>query len=111
MKSMTDKSTNKKQAVIRVSGTQYVVSEGELIETDRLPAKKGEKVTPEVLLVSDGGSVEIGTPTLETKVNLEIVHHKKGTKISGMRFKAKSRYRRRFGFRPSLTVLEVKKIG
>lgn len=108
---MTEKSTTKKQAVIRVSGSQYVVSEGEIIEVDRLTAKKGEKVSPEVLLVSDSKAVEIGTPTLETKVNLEVVKHKKGEKISGMRFKAKSRYRRRFGFRPSLTVLEVKKIG
>ena len=108
---MAAKSTSTKQAVIRVGGAQYVVSEGEIIEVNRLDAKQGGKVDPEVLLVSNGDAVEVGMPTLETKVSLEVVNHKMGEKIRGMRFKAKSRYRRRFGFRPSLTVLEVKKIG
>lgn len=108
---MAEEKTTKKQAIVKLSGAQYVVFEGETIEVNRLDVKKGDKVNPDVLLVTDSKSTEIGTPLLDTKVTLDVVMHKKGTKIEGMRFKAKSRYRRRFGFRPSLTVLKVAKIG
>lgn len=110
-KTMATESTNQKQAIIRISGAQYVVSEDEVIEVNRLTAKKDEKINPEVLLISDSKSTEVGTPTLDTKVTVEVVKHKKGVKVEGLRFKAKSRYRRRYGYRPSLTVLKVTKIG
>jgi large subunit ribosomal protein L21 len=109
---MSDTNLTKKEAVIRVGGTQYVVHEGEQFEVNKLSQKPGNKFDAEVLLSSNGKEVEVGFPqTKNAKVSLEVISHKKGEKIDGMRFKAKARYRRRYGFRASLTVLKVTKIA
>jgi large subunit ribosomal protein L21 len=109
---MAEKTETKKEAVIRVKGTQFIVREGQELEVDRLTEKAGSKFDAEVLMSTNGKDIEIGTPlTKNAKVTLEVLAHKKGEKIQGMRFKAKSRYRRKFGYRSSLTVLKVNKIA
>jgi len=47
----------------------------------------------------------------DAKVALEITSQKKGKKIDGLIYKAKSRYRKRYGFRPEITRVLVKKIS
>jgi large subunit ribosomal protein L21 len=99
-----------KYAVIRIKGTQYKVSEGDEI----LVGKLGDaKLKAEVLLFSDGGKVKIGKPALkDIKVKLKIMEKKiKGKKLYVKTFKAKSRYRRKIGFRPIYTKLQVEKIA
>lgn len=93
-------------AVIRVAGKQHVVSAGSQIQIT------GDPKTLEVLLVSKGDKVEIGTPVLENvKVATEVISTGKGPKIDVMKFKAKSRYRRKNGFRPIITTLKITNIG
>jgi large subunit ribosomal protein L21 len=100
-----------KYAVIRIGGKQYKVSEGMEILVDKL--KDVSKIEPEVLMVADGKKVEVGKPVLKTaKVSLKVLKElEKGEKIEIYKFKAKSRYRRHTGFRPSYTRLSVEKIG
>jgi large subunit ribosomal protein L21 len=96
-----------KFAVICVSGKQYKVVEGDIIEIG-----KTDRTDCEVLLVVDGDKVEIGTPTVkEAKVQLEILEQFKGKKLDIFKFKAKSRYRRHTGFRARLTKVKVVKIS
>lgn len=99
-----------KYAVIRLQGKQYKVSEGEEILVDRLGSKKPEA---DVLLVVDDGKVKVGKPkVIGSKVNLKVVdQEEKGEKIRVFKYKAKSRYRRKMGFRPVYTRLLVEKIG
>jgi len=98
-----------KRAVIRIKNRQYEVSEGEEILVDR---NLDSKVEPEVLLVfDDDNKVEVGKPVLEkAKVVLEVLDQVKGEKVEVLKYKAKSRYRRRYGFRPLFTKVRVKEI-
>jgi large subunit ribosomal protein L21 len=112
---MADKKINTKEkfAIIKISGVQLKVFEGMKYEINKISGNKGDKLEiTDVLLVSDGKETKIGTPLVEgSKVTLEIASQKKGKKIDGLIYKAKARYRKRYGFRPSLTEVIVKKIS
>jgi large subunit ribosomal protein L21 len=98
-----------KYAVIRIKNQQYKVSEGEELLVDKLGTDKPE-VT--VLLVSDGKKVKIGKPEVkDAKVKIKILKdEEKGKKLHIQTFKAKSRYRRKVGFRPLYSRILVEKI-
>lgn len=100
-------------AVIKLAGSQLKVFEGKEYEVGKLLGKKGDKIEiKDVLLIWDGKDTKIGKPLVEdAKVALEITSQKKGEKIDGLTYKAKSRSRRRYGFRPQITRVLVKKIS
>ncbi|HEX6977325.1 MAG TPA: 50S ribosomal protein L21 [Patescibacteria group bacterium] len=98
-----------KYAIVRIKGHQYKVHEGEEILVDKIEEKK---VEPEVLLVAEEDKVKVGKPVLtDAKVGVKILGDEKGEKIVIRKFKAKSRYRRKTGFRASLTRLQISKIS
>ncbi|MEA4811063.1 MAG: 50S ribosomal protein L21 [Anaerolineaceae bacterium] len=102
-----------KYAIVEAGGKQYRAEEGKTITVDLLPAKSGEKVTlDKVLLLVDGDSVTVGTPTIKgaslvTKVVVEML---KGEKIFIFKYKPKINYRRRAGHRQKYTMLMVESI-
>ncbi|MFH1601838.1 MAG: 50S ribosomal protein L21 [Candidatus Shapirobacteria bacterium] len=105
-----------KQAVIDFLGHQYLVKETQTIEVDKYSGKKGDKIEIEkVLLIFDNQDkkkVVLGAPLLKSaKVEAEIIDQVKGEKIYVRRYRAKSRYRKLKGFRPSLTKLKITKIS
>lgn len=99
-------------AVIKTGGKQYKVSEGSIIEIDRLNSQKDEEVILDnVLLWARDGQVKIGKPNLSNvKIKTRVIDNIKGDKIRVAKFKAKARYRRMMGFRPHITRLEIKSI-
>lgn len=99
-----------KYAVIRIKGQQYKVSEGDEILVGKLADKKPGA---EVLLLVDDGKIKVGKPTVRgAKVKIKIVkQEEKGKKLYVQKFKAKSRYRRKMGFRPLYTRLLIEKIS
>ena len=99
-----------KFAVIRLNKNQYQVKEGDEIIVDRL---KEEKPTAEVLMASDGDKVLVGMPLLDkVKIDLKVTTpEQKGDKMHVYKFKAKSRYRRKIGFRPLQSVVKIEKIN
>lgn len=102
-----------KYAVIKTGGKQYRVSEGDVIEIDRLGKEANDKIVFDnvLLLVSDAG-VKIGNPFLAgEKVEAKLLENKKGDKIRVAKFKAKVRYRKVMGFRASLSRVQIDKIG
>lgn len=105
--------TSEKFAVIKISGVQLKVFEGKEYEVNKLKGNKGDELeVKDVLLVADGADIKVGKPLVEkANVNLEITSQFKGEKIRGLTFKAKSRNRRRYGFRADLTKVLVKKIS
>lgn len=100
-----------KFAVIRITGKQYRVTEGEEILVDKI--NDLTKVEPEVLLFVDGDKVEVGTPVLsKAKVQVKVLKEvEKGEKIEIFKYKAKSRERRHVGFRAQHTRLLIEKIS
>lgn len=96
-------------AVVVISGKQYKVSPGQVIDVGRLAGKTGETVIfDQVLLVSSDKGSKVGTPKVSgIKVTAKILSQAKGEKIEIRRFKSKVRYRRHKGFRPQITRLEI----
>lgn len=100
-----------KFAVVKVTGKQYRVSEGDEILVDKI--KNPKEINYDVLLFAQGDSVKIGTPTLsDVKVSFKVLNEvEAGDKIKVFKYKAKSRYQKNIGFRPKYTRLQVLKIS
>jgi large subunit ribosomal protein L21 len=96
-------------ALVRTGGRQYKISPGEVFKVDRMAVEPSSSVVlDEVLLVSEGDEVTVGTPLVDgANVACTVVRHERGPKIRVFRFKAKKGYRKRSGQRRELTVLRV----
>ncbi|HEV3231276.1 MAG TPA: 50S ribosomal protein L21 [Candidatus Dormibacteraeota bacterium] len=97
------------EAVVRIGGKQYRVSEGQRLEVERLVTPVGESVSfGEVLVLTDGPASTIGRPTVDgASVSAKVVAQTRGPKILVYKYKPKKRYRRLRGARADLSVLEV----
>ena len=102
-----------KYAVIKTGGKQYKVSEGDIIDIDRLKSEKDEKIIfDNVLLLVAEDDVKIGKPYLEgEKVEGKLLENLKGDKIRVSKFKAKVRYRRKQGHRQNKTLVKIESIA
>ncbi len=100
-----------KYAVIKTGGKQYKVSEGDIIEVDKLDVKEGPLSFDNVLLLVSDSAVEVGRPYVaNAKVSARLLEQKKGDKVRVAKFKSKVRYRRVTGFRALLSKVQIEKI-
>ncbi|MFH0765343.1 MAG: 50S ribosomal protein L21 [Calditrichota bacterium] len=98
-------------AIVKIAGRQYRVSPDQLVKVDLLETEPGGQVAVnEVLLVSDGGKVEIGNPEAPFTVHLEVVRHDRKPKVYHVRFMRRGGVRRRRGHRQPITIVKVKSI-
>jgi large subunit ribosomal protein L21 len=112
-----------KYAVVKVGGSQTKVKVDDVIVVNRLkdeknvPLEAGAKVDLPVALFVSGG--DVGAPKVTTnqadlekiKVAAEVIRTERGKKISAMKFKNKTGYRKRWGHRQELTRLKIVKLG
>ena len=95
-------------AVVRAGGRQEKVAVGDTVIVDRIDAKTGAAVSFPALLVVEGATVTSDAKALAgVKVTGEIVEELKGPKIDILRYKNKTGYRRRQGFRSQLTRVKI----
>lgn len=100
-----------KYAIIRTGGKQYRINEGDIIDVERLVAPDKKVTFSEVLMVTDNGSVDLGTPLLSgVSVTGTVVDDIRGEKIRVAKYKAKVRYRRVTGHRQALTRVKIDSI-
>jgi large subunit ribosomal protein L21 len=95
-------------AIVKTGGKQYKVTEGDLVEVEKVDGAPGAQVALPVLLLVDGTEVTTDADAL-AKVTATgvIVEHTKGPKIRIHKFKNKTGYHKRQGHRQKLTVLKV----
>lgn len=93
--------------VIKASGSQYCVTKGSTLVIPKLDVDEGKEVKLEVLFSHKQDEIKVGAPILSGFAIGKVVKHYLGEKIDVIKFKAKSRYRRKMGFRPQLTQLEI----
>ena len=100
-----------KYAVVKISGHQYRIEEGQEFLVDKLEDPK--KIEAAILLTVDGDKVSVGTPEVKgAKVSFKVLTDmEKGEKIDVATYKSKSRYRKHKGFRAQYTRLQVEKIS
>lgn len=102
-------------AVIETGGKQYVVSVGDVLDVELLGGdlKEGDKVEfDKVLMSDDGKDATIGDPYIKgAKVKASYVAFKKGTKISILRYKAKSNRDRKLGHRQKYSTVKIESLA
>ncbi len=98
-------------AIVQTGGKQYNVTEGDIIKVEKLSNAVGDKVSLEVLLVSDGNKTVAGTPTVKgAEVTAEVLSHGKGDKIVVYKYKPKKNERKKQGHRQPWTELKIASI-
>jgi len=100
-------------AIIKTGGKQYKVGVGDKIKVEKLEGKEGGKVSfKEVLFVGSEKDIKIGNPLVKgAKVEGKILKTGKGKKVVGIKFKAKKRYKVKFGHRQVRTEVEITAIN
>lgn len=100
-----------KKAVIATGGKQYLVSEGETLEIERLKDAK-EKLSFTPLLVIDGDKTTVGAPEVAgSTVTAKLVSEQKADKVTSIRYKAKKRVHKVHGHRQIMTTISIDKIS
>ncbi|KLU09077.1 MULTISPECIES: 50S ribosomal protein L21 [Kocuria] len=95
-------------AIVRAGGRQEKVSVGDLVTLDRVAGGAGSTIELPALLLVDGDKITSDAQTLAgVKVTAEIVGDLRGPKISIQKFKNKTGYKKRQGFRAELTTVKV----
>ena len=76
-------------AVFKTGGKQYRATQGQRVKLEKITANSGDKVLfTEVLMVGEGGDVEIGTPFLaNATVEAKVLEEGKDKKIEVIKFK------------------------
>ena len=100
-------------AIIQTGGKQYRVSEGDLLNVEKLAVEAGKETTfSDVMLVVDGDKISLGAPLLSgASVQAEVVSQFKDDKVIAFKFKRRKGYHRTVGHRRQLTKLKITKIS
>ena len=102
-----------KIAVIKTGGKQYKVKEGQTIKIEKIKEDEGKSVKFDTLLIADteGKDVNMGKPSLGDKVSGKVVEQAKDKKVTVVKYKNKTRYKRTLGHRQLFTKVEIAKIS
>ena len=104
-------SNNVVYAIVKAGGRQEKVSVGDIVVVDRLSAGAGQSVELPAILLVDGEKVTHDAAALaKVKVTAEVVRDEKGPKITILKYKNKTGYRKRQGHRQHLTQIKITSI-
>ena len=96
-------------AVVKTGGKQYKVAQGDVIQVEKLVGEPNTTVQlGEVLLVSNSGTLTVGTPFVKgATVAAEIVAQDRTGKLIVFKKKRRQNYRRKKHHRQEFTVLKI----
>lgn len=98
-----------KIAVIKTGGKQYKIQEGQIVKIEKLKANIGDKIKFDTLLIAEaeGDKMELGKPSLGEKVEGEVMETGKSKKVTVVKYKSKTRYKRTLGHRQPFTKVKI----
>jgi len=98
-------------AIIATGGKQYKVSEGDVIQVEKLDAETGNTVTfDQVIAVSDG-ALKVGGDVAGASVTATVMEQGKGKKVIVYKYKRKTGYHKKNGHRQAYTQVKIDKIN
>ena len=99
-------------AIVRSGGQQQKVAVGDVIEIDKVVSDVGETLTLPAVLLVDGESITSDVDALsKVAVTAEVLGGTKGPKITILKYKNKTGYRKRQGHRQKYTQVKVTDIS
>ncbi|HKZ43887.1 MAG TPA: 50S ribosomal protein L21 [Anaerolineales bacterium] len=102
-----------KYAIFESGGKQYKAVEGDFVIVDRLAVEPGSELKlDKILLLVDGDTIVVGTPTVTgTSVLATVKGHVKGPKLTVFKYRPKKRIRVKTGHRQTYTHLLIDQVG
>lgn len=99
-------------AIFESGGKQYIVSKGDKVQVEKLAGEEGATITfNNVLFTSTGSDAKVGKPFLAgASVQGKVLKQGRGKKIHVLKYKNKSKYRRKIGARQAFTEVEIIKV-
>jgi large subunit ribosomal protein L21 len=98
-------------AIIQTGGKQYQAIEGKTLAIEKIDGEAGTQLEFDVLLRKMGpGEIQIGQPTLPTKVKASIIKQMKSPKVIVFKFKRRKKSRVKKGHRQPMTVVRIEAI-
>ena len=97
-------------AVIETSGKQFLVKEGNKILINKTDKKEGEEIIFDKVLLVKNNNIKIGKPYVENAKVIGKVIRKIKKKILIIKFKPKTRYRKRKGYKHYFDEVLIEKI-
>ena len=100
-------------AVIQTGGKQYRVTQGDIVDVERLTGVSADapEVTFDDVLMVGGDDVQVGAPTVDgAKVTAKLLAEVRGPKITVFKMKKRKQYRRKTGHRQDLHRIRIENI-
>ncbi len=96
--------------IVEIKGHQYRVSEGDIIDVQKMDANVGDTVELDKVLFIGGSTPKVGLPTVAgAKVTAEVIRQARSRKV--IVFKSKpGKYRKKNGHRQHYTAIKIKSI-
>ncbi len=100
-------------AIVKKGQHQFFLVPGQKLDLPRMNITEGKEYTfNDVLALYKDGEFLLGTPTVEgAYAKVFVIKHVRGPKKYGFKYKAKSRYRRKWGYRNLYTRVRVLEVG
>ncbi|OIP62736.1 MAG: 50S ribosomal protein L21 [Nitrospirae bacterium CG_4_9_14_3_um_filter_53_35] len=100
-------------AIIETGGKQYKVSEGDIVQVERLDASVGDTIEIDrVLMLGGAEAATFGMPYIKNvRVKAEVVSMDRAKKIVVFKKKRRKGYRKRQGHRQEITALKIVQIA
>lgn len=100
-------------AVIKSGGKQYRVAAGDTVKVESIPAEVGQQVTlSEILAVSDGATVRVGTPLVGgASVKATVVAQGRHPKVTIFKMQRRKHFAKSAGHRQNYTELRIDSIA
>jgi large subunit ribosomal protein L21 len=97
-------------AIVEIAGQQFKVVKDQQVYVHRMNERKeGDSLSfDKVLLVDNGGSISVGSPTVEgAVVTAKVLMHLKGDKVIVFKKKRRKSYKKLNGHRQQFTKIEI----
>ncbi len=96
-------------AVIKTGGKQYRIQVGEKLKVEQLKVESGgELIIDQVLMVSDGDKISMGTPLVSgAKVSATVLGQGRHDKIRIFKMRRRKHYQKHQGHRQNYTEIQI----
>ena len=98
-------------AIIATGGKQYKVSEGDIIDIEKIEGESGTEVTFDKVICIGGDEMKVGADVAAATVTGTVMDQGKGKKVVVYHYKRKTGYHKKNGHRQLYTRVKIDKIN